>query len=163
MTFPTSMLPRRAARSPIVGASRFVPGPKTAPAPACHTMLVLLVTACGGGAGSAPSASPDASATDESEVRFSPPNEISQAEIMERGTNAHDAMGLIRRLRPAWLQSRGSPAVYVGNMRQPRGVNALFNIPIGQIRLMEFIRAADATTRWGTGHMGGVIRVVTGR
>ena len=173
MTFPTSIRPRRAARSPIFGASRFVSGPKTAPAAACRTLLVLLAAACGGGAGSPPAVSPDSPADAEQEVRSYPPNEISRDEIMERGTNSHTAMQLIRRLRPAWLRSRGSnsftapgamyPVVYVDNIRRPGGLSALFSIPSTEIRVMEFIGPADATTRWGTGHQAGVIRVMTGR
>ena len=173
MTFPTSIRPRRAARSPIFGASRFVSGPKTAPAAACRTLLVLLAAACGGGAGSPPAVSPDSPADAEQEVRSYPPNEVSRAEIMERGANAHTAMQLIRRLRPAWLRSRGSnsftapgamyPVVYVDNIRRPGGLSALFSIPSTEIRVMEFIGPADATTRWGTGHQAGVIRVMTGR
>ena len=172
MTFPTSVRPRRAARSPIFRASRFS-GPKTAAAAACRTLLVLLVAACGGGAGSAPAASPDASAGAEEGVRSYPPNEISRSEIVERGTNAQDAMQLIRRLRPAWVRSRGSnsftapgamyPVVYVDNIRRPGGLSALYSIPSSMIQGMEFIGPADATTRWGTGHQAGVIRVVTGR
>ena len=112
-------------------------------------------------AASAPADSPDAPDADEAEVRSYPPNEISRAEIMERGTNAHNAMQLIRRLRHSWL--RRSPVVYVDNISRPGGVRARFDIPLGVIRMMEFIGPADATTRWGTGQMGGVIRVVTGR
>ncbi len=173
MIFPTSVRPRRAARSPIFGASRFVSGPKPAPAAACRTLLVLLVAACGGGTGSAPANSPDSPAAEEAEVRSYPPNEISRAEIVERGTNAQNGMQLIRRLRPAWLRSRGSnsftapgamyPVVYIDNIRRPGGLSALYDIPSTEIRGMEFIGPADATTRWGTGHQAGVIRVMTGR
>lgn len=173
MTFPTSMRPRGAPRSPISPASRFVSGSGTALSAASGTLLLLLLAACGGGAGSEPANSPDAPADAEAENRSYPPNEISRAEILERGSNSSNAMQVIRRLRPAWLRARGSNSftsagamyavVYVDNIRRPGGLSALFNIPVGEIRMMEFIGPANATTRWGTGHQSGVILVRTGR
>ena len=129
---------------------------------ASSSVVVLLIAACGAGAGGEPANSPDAPADAEAETRSFPRNRISRAEIMERGDNASTAMEVVRRLRPAWLLARGNPVVYVDNVRRPGGVDALFNVPVGQIRLLEFIGAADATTRWGTGHTGGVIQVLTG-
>ena len=173
MTFLTSVRPRRAGRSSISASSRWVSTSKPTLAAARHTLLALLAAGCGGGATSAPAGSPDAPAGAEEQVRSYPPNEISRAEIDARGTNAHNAMQLIRRLRPAWLRSRGSNSfaspgaqyavVYVDNIRRPGGLSALFGVPSTEIRMMEFIGPADATTRWGTGHQAGVIRVVTGR
>ena len=126
-------------------------------------VLVVLIAACGGGAAGEPANSPDAPADAEAEPRSYPRNRISRAEIIEGGDNATTAMEAVRRLRPGWLLARGAPVVYVDNIRRPGGVDALFNVPVGQIRLLEFIGAADATTRWGTGHTGGVIQVLTGR
>lgn len=161
MTFPTQSRPRGPATAR--RDSRFVSGPGTALSAASGTLLVLLIVACGGGAGSGPANSPDAPADAEAESRSYPRNRISREEIMERGDNASTAMEVVRRLRPAWLLARGAdPVVYVDNVRRPGGVDALFNVPVGQIRLLEFIGAGDATTRWGTGHTGGVIQVVTG-
>ncbi len=163
MTFPTQSRPRHPATVSARRDSRFVSGARTALSVASGSMLVLLIAACGGGAGSGPANSPDAPADAEAETRSYPRNRISRAEIMERGDNASTAMEVVRRLRPAWLLARGAdPVVYVDSVRRPGGVDALFNVPIGQIRLLEFISAADATTRWGTGHTGGVIQVVTG-
>lgn len=175
MTLRTSFRPRRVARSPAHGFFRFVSGPRTALSTASGTLLVLLLAACGGGAGSGPANSPDAPADAEAEAenRSYSPNEISRAEILERGSNSSNAMQVIRRLRPAWLRARGSNSftsagamyavVYVDNIRRPGGLSALFNIPVGEIRMMEFIGPANATTRWGTGLQSGVILVVTGR
>ena len=163
MIFPTQSRSRCAGRASVRRDSRFVSGPTTALLAASTTALVLLIAACGGGAGSGPANSPDAPADAEAETRSYPRNRISRAEILERGDNASTAMEVVRRLRPAWLLLRGAdPVVYVDNVRRPGGVDALFSVPVGQIRLLEFIGAADATTRWGTGHTGGVIQVVTG-
>ena len=163
MTLPTLSRSLRAARSQARGLSRFASSPGTVPSAVAGTFLVLLLAACGGGAGSGPANSPGAPEDAEGETRSYPRNRISRDEIMERGDNASTAMEVIRRLRPAWLLARGSdPVVYVDNVRRPGGVDALFNVTVGQIRLLEFIGAADATTRWGTGHTGGVIQVLTG-
>jgi len=137
--------------------------------------LVLGLLASGCAAGAPPPGVPateEESASDESAAISRFPNRISRDEIMTRSSE-HNAMGLIRRLRPAWLRSRGSnsfnspgamyPTVYVDNMRREGGLSALFQVPTSEIRMMEFIGPADATTRWGTGHSAGVIRIVTGR
>ena len=173
MTLPTLSRLRRAAPGSLRGVSRFVSSPGAALAAACHTLPVLLVAACGGGAGSAPANASDVPASDEAEVRSYPPNEISRAEIDARGTNAHNAMQFLRRVRPAWLRSRGSNSftsagamyavVYIDNIRRPGGLSALFQVPLSEIRGMQFIGPADATTRWGTGHQSGVILIATGR
>ncbi|MGI9626160.1 MAG: hypothetical protein ACR2QM_04935 [Longimicrobiales bacterium] len=100
------------------------------------------------------------------------PDEISNEEIVARGKNAHTAMALIRRLRPAWLRARGQktleadsgdyPVVYIDEIRRG-GLRSLNEIPASEIGSMQFINTADATTRWGTGHPSGVINIVTGR
>ena len=163
MIFPTLSQPLHAARSPARGCFRCVSSSATVPSVAAGTLLVLLLAACGGGAGSGPANSPGASGDADAETRSYPRNRISRDEILDRGDNASTAMEVIRRLRPAWLLARGpDPVVYVDNVRRPGGVDALFSVPVGQIRMLEFIGAADATTRWGTGHTGGVIQVVTG-
>ena len=175
MTLPILSRSLRSARCHARGLSRFVSSPGTVSPAAAGTLLVLLLAACGGGAGSGPANSPNApaDADAEAESRSYPPNEISRAEILERGSNSSNAMQVIRRLRPAWLRARGSNSftsagamyavVYVDNIRRPGGLSALFNIPVGEIRTMEFISPANATTRWGTGHQSGVILVRTGR
>lgn len=163
MTLPVLSRSLRAARSHARGLSRFVSSLATVSPAVAGTFLVLLLAACGGGAGSRPGNSPDAPGDAEAQTRSYPRNRISRDEIMERGDNASNAMQVVRRLRPAWLLARGpDPVVYVDNVRRPGGVDALSNVPIGQIQLLEFIGASDATTRWGTGHTGGVIQVRTG-
>lgn len=84
--------------------------------------------------------------------------------------HAADAYGLVQRLRPQFLRSRGSvsmrnssdsyPIVYLNNVRYG-GVISLRDILVDDIQEIRFISAADATTRWGTGHGSGVIMVST--
>ena len=71
-----------------------------------------------------------------------------------------DALQAVQRLRPQWLQSRGSglPVLYVDGA--PRGdVNDLRFLPSDQIARIEYLNASDASTRYGTGHQGGAILV----
>lgn len=80
-------------------------------------------------------------------------------------TTAYEA---IVQLRPAFLRARGArsirdpspltPIVYVNDMRHG-GVEVLMSIRVAEVDEIRFISAADATTRWGTGHAGGVIQV----
>ena len=173
MTFATPSALRRPTRTAVRGFFRSGSGPGRTPELAGCTLLLLMVAACGGGAGGAPGNSPDAPAADEAQARSYPPNAVSRAEIDERGANAHTAMQFLRRVRPAWLRSRGSnsltsagamyPVVYIDNIRRPGGLSALFQVPLSEVRRMEFIGPGDATTRWGTGHQSGVILIVTGR
>ncbi len=77
----------------------------------------------------------------------------------------------IERLRPSWLWERGSktiqnsdphPVVYVDGMRRG-GLSELYTISVDDVESISLISPADATTRWGTGHMSGVILVTTQR
>jgi hypothetical protein len=85
-----------------------------------------------------------------------------------RETNVGNLYDALRRLRPQWLRPRGSasivspestePVVYVSGIRrgEPR---TLQNVNVDQVSSVQFIDARDATTRFGTGHGGGVILV----
>jgi len=78
-------------------------------------------------------------------------------------------MEAISLLRPQWLRSRPSrtpanpnPVVGVvidGRVQSTR--EDLAQIPIGDVQLIEFMSAADATIRFGTGYGGGAIVVTT--
>lgn len=52
------------------------------------------------------------------------------------------------------------PKIYVDNVSYGN-VESLSNINATQIKEIQYIKATDATTRWGTGHTGGVILVIT--
>lgn len=83
-------------------------------------------------------------------------------------TNAYDA---VQRLRPRWLVERGPSTlnasgnpvvVYVDNHRLGN-VDELRNLAIQLIAEIRYRDAADATTRYGTGHASGAIEVTTKR
>ncbi len=80
------------------------------------------------------------------------------------GLSVSTAFEAVRRLRPAWLQSRGRsplPAVFRNNSRWGGDPSSLESIRIDSVTEMRFLSASDATTRYGTGFTGGVILVVT--
>ena len=97
---------------------------------------------------------------------------ITAAEIAERASEASNALQIVQKLRPQMLASRGrfSPAdsseagalprvvvdgVAYGPIENLANLNA---ISVGEIR---YLNATDATTRFGTGYVGGVILVTT--
>jgi len=75
-----------------------------------------------------------------------------------------DVYSAIQRLRPTWLRTRsgGEPMAHVdGNILGPaRGLEAIRAADVQEIR---FLNSADATTRFGTNYMNGVILVTTRR
>lgn len=93
---------------------------------------------------------------------------ISEAEITE--ANVGSAYDVIRKLRANFLTYRGrtnfrgasasEPRVYVDD--QPYGgVTSLRSIRAGHVAEIRLYRAWEATTRFGTGNMDGVIAVTT--
>ena len=95
------------------------------------------------------------------------PEVVTGDEIRETGVgNVYEAL---RRLRPLWLRARSgaasiaspqgtAPVVYVAGA--PFGeLRSLQTMTVDRVRRVEFINARDATTRYGTGHSGGVILV----
>lgn len=130
--------------------------------------VAVSLGACGGSTPNPSGAAPSLTTDD---ARYLP-DLINLDEIVRLGTTDPSAFALIRRLRPTWLLARGRtsftipgsayPVVYVDDIRRG-GLMTLHQIAPNQIRRMEFIGRADATTRWGTGHLSGVINIVTGR
>ena len=107
-----------------------------------------------------------------SERRSASPNKdiILESEIVAIGGGYPNALQVIEKLRPQMLRSRGtgSPTDATGETSQPKvyvdniaygDISTLTNLNAAQIREIQFFRSGDATTRWGTGHMGGVILV----
>lgn len=91
---------------------------------------------------------------------------ITSAEIAE--LNVATAFDVVRQLRPEYLRSRGTMSiresqgeyavVYMNGMRLG-GPEQLHQIRASDVQTIRYISASDATTRWGTGHTGGVIEV----
>ncbi len=82
--------------------------------------------------------------------------------------NVATAFDIVRQLRPEYLRSRGTMSlreggseyavVYMNGMRLG-GPEQLHQIRASDVQTIRYINASDATTRWGTGHTGGVIEV----
>ncbi len=102
------------------------------------------------------------------------PDLITESEISSRASEAANAMQIVQKLRPQMLQTRGmaSPTDVTGEAMRPRvyvdnisygDLTTLQNLTATQVKEIKFLNARDATTIWGTGHMGGVILVTTKR
>ncbi|CAN5399778.1 hypothetical protein BH24GEM3_BH24GEM3_23970 [soil metagenome] len=107
------------------------------------------------------------------------PTEVITAQEIA-GVEVNDAFEAVQRLRPQLLRTRstatvrsagpeGQPTgiatqsgteltVYVDNLRVG-GVEALRNISARRVQEIRYVNARDATTRYGTGHIGGVLEV----
>lgn len=93
---------------------------------------------------------------------------ITRQEIED--AHVQDAYEAVRRLRPQMLVTHGpaslnspgagQPQVYVDGVPMG-GLDALSSIRPEQVKEIRWISPADATTRYGTNHTGGVIEVIT--
>ena len=71
---------------------------------------------------------------------------------------------VIQRIRPRWLQRRGSeqnPVVYQNGNRIGLAEEVLPGIPASDVQSLRYLDANDATTRFGTGHGSGAIEVTS--
>ena len=81
--------------------------------------------------------------------------------------NVTDAYEIVQRMRSDMLRGRGGqpggrdlPVVYIDGVR--RGLpDVLRQVRSNEVQEIRFISGTDATTRWGTDHVGGVIEVKT--
>ena len=97
-------------------------------------------------------------------------NLITEAELMEvPHSSVYEA---VRALRPRWLQARAGATfssatqqtamVYIdGQLRG--GLDEMWRLIPGEVSELRFMSASDATTRFGTNHIGGAIVITTRR
>jgi outer membrane cobalamin receptor len=94
---------------------------------------------------------------------------ITEDEI--EASRAPTAYEVIQRLRPGFLTYRGEtsfdkskshpyPTVYVDG-QEYGPIGTLRNIPASEISTIRLYRSWEATTKFGTGNMGGVIAITT--
>lgn len=94
---------------------------------------------------------------------------ITEEEI--EASRAATAYDVIQKLRANFLSYRGEtgfdkstsrpyPTVYVDG-QEFGPMNTLHNIPASQVATIRLYRSWEATTRFGTGNMGGVIAITT--
>lgn len=97
-------------------------------------------------------------------------NLITEAELMEvPHSSVYEA---VRALRPRWLQARAGATfsnatqqtamVYIdGQLRG--GLEEMWSLIPGEVSELRYMSASDATTRFGTNHVGGAIVITTRR
>lgn len=84
--------------------------------------------------------------------------------------DVQNALDAVRRLRPNFLQTHGGATssitqgsqdvvVYVDQTRMG-GPSALAQIPINDVKEIQYLNGTDATQRFGTGHGSGAIIVI---
>jgi hypothetical protein len=120
------------------------------------SVLLIFGAACTAGAGTPPP---------------SRASEVIRAEEIQ-ASSASNAYDLIRQLRPNWLRSRGPgsirdpqpvlPVVYLGDISHGP-VETLQGFSTNGIQEIRYINATTATTRFGSGHAGGVIQLFVRR
>ena len=98
------------------------------------------------------------------------PNLITADEIAK--VNVQNAYEAVQKLRPAMFRQRqvatamasasGELVVYVDNNRVGN-VDALRQISASTVAAVRYFSASEAQLKWGSGHPGGVIEVVTKR
>ena len=105
-----------------------------------------------------------------SPIASSHPDVISDEEIAAYASNTSTAYDIVKKLRGNWFSYRGKtsligtssadPTVYVDD--QAYGpISSLRSIPASQVTMMRIYRSWEATTKYGSGNMGGVIAVNT--
>ena len=127
------------------------------PVPAWRVLTAVLVLAVAGCA---------SSAGGPTESTGGSPNRLVRADL-NAVPQAGTAFQVVQLLRPAWLRTRSSSLVsqsasaevLVDGMRMPNGLESLRSMPTDGIEMMEFLSAADATTRYGTGFPAGAILI----
>jgi hypothetical protein len=97
------------------------------------------------------------------------PNRITREEL--QALEPLSAFEAIRRLRPHWLQPRGLTSIGEGptlprvhlNEARSATLDMLLSVSVSEVEYIEYLSAADATTKHGTGYPGGLIEVRTRR
>jgi len=97
-------------------------------------------------------------------------NYISYEEIKATRSPGSTAWDLISQIRPNFLRTRGASSlrdltptgavIYLDGVLYGK-LESLKSLNIDDIREIEFINASDATTRFGTDHLGGAILIRT--
>ena len=125
-------------------------------------IVMLALHAALAGCGSGP--------TPNNGLGFRDRNVLTLEEIQGARATGWTAWDLISQLRPEFLRSRGASSlrsiepttavVYVDDIRYGE-LESLRTMSADQIHRVQYVNAADATTRYGTDHFGGAILITT--
>jgi hypothetical protein len=124
-----------------------------------------LVMACStGGQGSGATASPGAGSAGKSSASTSTSSRdaLTGEEMLNTAaTNVYDAL---HTLRPEMLTGHGlgAPDVYIRDLREPKGVERLREIPVAQVQQVQYVKPENARNLSGQQSQGGAL-VVTMR
>jgi hypothetical protein len=127
-----------------------------------HAVVLTALAACTASVGShGPGPSPGTNTTCNP---LAPPSSVLTAEDL-RAAHVPRLLEAIERVRPTFLHTRAprrdqSAVVYVDGTRVG-DVLMLRDIPVADVVEVVFVRASDATTRFGTDHTGGALLVRT--
>jgi hypothetical protein len=91
------------------------------------------------------------------------PNQLTEEALLEH--QSLDVYSVIQQLRPRWLTSRGRGTIKVIVDGSPRmdGFQDLRSMRVSDVQEIEYLNAANATTRFGTGYDAGAIMIRTRR
>ena len=99
------------------------------------------------------------------------PSRISAEQLRELDSEGLNALQVVQRLKPQWLRTRGT-ATFGGGGAEVFARLVVDGVPFGEsgdlrsldatdIEDIAYLSAGDATTRFGTGYVGGAILVRT--
>jgi hypothetical protein len=128
------------------------------------------LAACASGGSKPPAGAPSTTAAANTAPKRGSANLITQAEI--EATHLETVYDVVERLRPNWYRTRGGRSEFTAGSSSamlkaylnssPLGdVNTLRSVQAASVKEVQFLNAADATTRFGTGHDSGVILVTS--
>jgi len=133
-------------------------------------LTALALAGCASAGGGEGDGEPGAPLSATAPATVTDPNVLTGDEL--RRTDTTTLWDALRRLRPQWLRARanislvdrdaGEPVVYLHGVRHG-DLSTLRQFNLDQVRRVEFLDGRDATTRFGTGHGGGVIMVELNR
>lgn len=118
-------------------------------------LLMACATGGAGGGAAAPSTSDSTTSSSSTSSR----DVLTAKELMNTaGQNAYDA---IHTLRPEMLTGHGlgAPDVYIRDLREPKGVERLREIPLSQVQTVQYLKPEDARSLSGQQSQGGALVV----
>jgi hypothetical protein len=122
---------------------------------ACAGALVMACATGGTGSSAGASATSDSTASSSTSNR----DALTGDELMNTpASNAYDA---IYTLRPEMLTGHGlgAPDVYIRDLREPKGVERLREIPLSQVQKVQYVKPEDARSLSGQQSQGGALVV----
>jgi hypothetical protein len=122
---------------------------------ACAGALAMACASGAKGSGAAASATSGDSVSSSTSSR----DALTGDELMNTpASNAYDA---IHTLRPEMLTGHGlgAPDVYIRDLREPKGVERLREIPLSQVQRVQYLKPEDARSLSGQQSQGGALVV----